>query len=151
MPQPDITLESANAIAVFRWSGDRYTHAVARGRHRLEAVESNAFDTPVFTEIHRQGEVLFASGMSGGRHWSASIESTEGGFSFDVACRVKSAERPAASCYQGRGLRLQAIADDREAPAISSDPESGRFHAIPDDPPQPPPYTLRYRYRVTAD
>lgn len=128
--------------------GDGYTHHLASDSARLDAVEHPRFDTPVFTDLHRQGDTLFLSGMSGGRHWSASIEPCEGGFLFDVACRLKIAYRPAASAYRGEGLRIVNAGEGVSAAVVKNDGEARL--ALPAEEVEPMPATLRWRYRVSA-
>ncbi len=127
---------------VFAWDTDRFVHTIHGGESQLAAVERSDFDTPVFQEVHQQGDVLFLSGMSGGRHWSASVEPAADGFAFDIACRVKQADLPAASLYEGAGLRIEPQGDGDGRPEVDGlTVLAAAEHAEP-------PYTIRYRYRI---
>lgn len=127
----------------FTWATDRYTHTILGTGLRLEAAEAEGLDTPVFQEVHQQGEVLFLSGMSGGRHWSASVEPAGEGFAFDVACRVKAADQPAGSVYSGAGFQIEPIITDGKSP------ERDGLKILAASEKSEAPYTIRYRYRIT--
>lgn len=146
MPHPSVTLRNGPIELVFHWQDDRYQHVVAYDDTELASNHGAALDTPVFTEAHQQGELLFLSGQSGGRHWSASIEPDREGFAFDVACRVKAADRPAGSCYQGNGKGLQIVATGGDS---MTDREGLATVIRPAETTTTTPYTLRYRYRIT--
>ncbi|MEQ8849535.1 hypothetical protein [Botrimarina sp.] len=142
----------ANGSAELRlvWREDRYALVFTHEGGELRSVPSDQFDTPVFTDAHQQGELLFASGAEGARQWSMSVEPYEGGFLLDTACRVtKPVDRAAASCFDGEGWGVGSVERDDQPPRISRDASASRLEAVPDEP-SAQPYTVRYRVRVVA-
>jgi hypothetical protein len=129
----------------FTWEGDRLSHSVINGVSVLHSLDQTACETPVYVELHRQGDLVFLSGHSGDRIWSASIEPVEGGFLFDVACRAKSLAEGLGVAYEGP-CRLRLIAENEELPAVSIE---GCQVLVIQPPDGTPPYTARCRYRIT--
>lgn len=138
-------LTSGELTLGFVWRGDRFVHAVRRGDDEMISAETSELETPVYQEVHQQGELAFASGMSGDRHWSASVEPVEGGFAFDVACRVKSPAESLGVAYQGgASIRVEPTDDstrtgDESTWLLRCQPPAGEL-----------PYTVRCQYRVIA-
>lgn len=143
-------LVSGSAKLTFTWRGDRFEHTLESPQGRLIAL-SNAggIETPVFTELHQQGDLLFASGMSGDRHWSASIEPIVGGFLLDVACRAKTLAEGLGVVYEGVGLWLESDPTDPDAPTNVAAAGDGQV-VVPLAEHDSPPVTVRMRYRVVA-
>jgi hypothetical protein len=92
-------LKSGRLRLRFVWSGDRLSHSITHGASTLNSIDQTACETPVYVELHRQGNLVFLSGHSDDRIWSASIEPIEGGFLFDVACRLKSPATRLGAAY----------------------------------------------------
>lgn len=146
----------------FVWTKDRFTHTVyprassspTEARSTLDSTEHADFETPVFQEVHQQGDLVFASGMSGDRHWSASIEASEDGFLFDVACRCKTLAAAIGSAYQlpgeqESGLHVIGKAINDAPPA---EPRTvGTTITIETHPTVEPPATYRYRYAIVSE
>lgn len=142
-------LTSGEVELCFTWEGDRYQHAFRCAGKELKAGSCKPFDPPVYTDLHVQDSVLFGSGMSGGRHWSVSIEPVEAGFLFDVACRVKVANLKAGSMYAGEGWRI-LCADEPATAHVESSASGESWLVAPVAQPDETPHTIRYRYCVTA-
>lgn len=140
-------LTSGAGDLAFCWNGDRFGHAINAGA--LVSQQHADFETPVFQEVHQQGELVFASGMSGDRHWSASIEASEEGFLFDVACRCKTPAAAIGSAYRIKGQPAVHVIgkaiDDAAPPTIQT---VDATLAIESRPTVAPPATYRYRYAV---
>lgn len=100
MPTQEITLENAGTRITFTWRKDRYTHRVETPRGALAAAEHPEIETPVYTELHRQGDLTFLSGLSDDRHWSLSLEPSEAGFRCDAAVRARSPMTRVGSVYR---------------------------------------------------
>ena len=138
-------LTSGRLRLSFVWNGDRLSHSITDGVSTVHSLDQTACETPVYVELHRQGDLVFLSGHSGDRIWSASVEPTTDGFLFDVACRAKSLAEGLGLAYEGpRRLRLSA--EEEDAPAASI--EGCQVLVIP-PPVGTPPYTARCRYRIT--
>jgi hypothetical protein len=130
----------------FVWNGDRLSHSVTDGVSALASLDQTACETPVYVELHRQGDLVFLSGHSGDRIWSASIEPVEGGFLFDVACRAKSLAEGLGVAYEGPNRLLLSPQDETtRLSAITT----CQLLVIP-PPTGTPPYTARCRYRISA-
>lgn len=144
-------LTSGDVGLVFQWKGDRFHHQITRGKQTLTSAEHTDFETPVYQEVHQQGDLVFASGMSGDRHWSASIEAIEDGFLFDVACRCKTPLPAIGSAYQragGTGMHVIGKSiEDAAPPELRTVEET---IAIESRPTTEPPATHRYRYAVVT-
>lgn len=138
-------LTSGPMELAFTWKGDRFLHKLRHGDDELAPIGADELETPVYQEVHQQGDLVFASGMSGDRHWSASVEPVEGGFAFDVACRVKSPAESLGVAYEGGAkLRVEPTdastrTDDESTQLLRCQPAAGE-----------PPYTVRCQYRVLA-
>ncbi|MEM6798519.1 MAG: hypothetical protein AAF589_03305 [Planctomycetota bacterium] len=145
--RPEIVLRSGSLALTFFWCADRYQHRVSDGDSTRESVDSKALESPVYTDVHQQGDVLFASGLSGDSHWSASVQPEGVGFQFDVACRVKSEIPGPASLYRGHGLCIEAE-DAGEAATIVEQANGGAVWLIRarEQTNNQTPRTLRYRY-----
>jgi len=142
-------LISGEVELCFTWEGDRYQHTFRCAGAELQSVDGKPFDPPVYTDLHVQDGVIFGSGMSGGRHWSVSVEPAEAGFLFDVACRVKLASPKAGAWYRGVGWRIAC--PDEPATAQVESSANGEFWVVaPVIEPEETPHTIRYRYCVTA-
>lgn len=145
----DITLQSQDITLTLQWSGDRYTHSVASKEGTLESCEDARIETPVFTDAHQQGDLLFLSGMSGDRHWSMSVEPTATGLAMDVACRVKSPVERIGSLYQPTGKITVASEEIDNVPSCEIESlESGCLQITPTSISSESPMTIHYRYRV---
>ncbi len=150
MPLPnDLTLESQGVRITFTWSDDRYTHCLTSTEGKLQSLEDLGIETPVFTDAHQQGDLLFLSGMSGDRHWSMSVEPTASGLAMDVACRVKSPVERIGSLYQQTG-RIKAVAEEiagsRSSEIVSL--EANRLQVTATTISSEPPVTIHYRFRI---
>lgn len=138
-------LTSGEVELCFTWEGDRLSHSVTNGVSVLHSLDQTACETPVYVELHRQGDLVFLSGHSGDRIWSASIEPVEGGFFFDVACRAKSLAEGLGLAYEGPNyFKVSPEAEDAPAAAIE-----GCQVLVIQPPVGTPPYTARCRYRIT--
>lgn len=132
----------------FVWEADRFAHRV---RDSLKSIEHPDFETPIFQEVHQQGDLVFASGMAGDRHWSMSVEPCDDGFLFDIACRCKTPAAVIGSAYEKSGesgLHVIGKAIDDAAP-----PELTTIDAtiaIVTRPTVEPPATHRYRYAIVG-
>ncbi|MEO1495923.1 MAG: hypothetical protein AAFV43_02110 [Planctomycetota bacterium] len=146
--QTGARLTSGAAVLEFVWRGDRFLHTLSIGDARCEAqADADGIETPVYQEVHQQGDIVFASGLSGDRHWSASVEPIDGGFSFDVACRVKSPAERLGVTYRGERFRVEA--DPKEPNAPTSISVAGDAQVIaPFAEQATPPVTVRMRYRL---
>lgn len=130
----------------FICQGDRYQHVIAFGSAILTATTDPSLETPVFQEVHQQGDIIFASGMSGDRHWSTSIEPCASGFAFDVACRAKTLAKQLGIAYEGTSeVTLQSSDDTRLNHTFP-----GRQLLGPLSESGEPPYTLRCHYCILA-
>jgi hypothetical protein len=140
-------LASGEVELCFTWEGDRLSHSITDGVSALQSLDQTVFETPVYVELHRQGDLVFLSGHSGDRIWSASIEPVEAGFLFDVACRAKSLAEGLGIAYEGpRRLRLSAENEDTPTASIE-----GCQVLVIQPPVGAPPYTARCRYRIKFD
>ena len=140
-------LTSGDLVVEFVWADDRFAHTISQGDRTLAASTAEGVETPVYQEVHQQGDLVFASGMSGDRHWSASVEPTDAGFLFDVACRAKSPAPEVGVVYDGAVFGIEADTNANEAPANVS--TTGAIRVVqPAAPPGPPPVTVRFRYSV---
>ncbi|TWT46930.1 hypothetical protein [Botrimarina hoheduenensis] len=143
------TIRCGGLQITFIWQADRYTHQIVSSTGCLRALADEAdAETPVYTDLHQQGELLFVSGMSGDRHWSASVEPTAAGLVFDLACRTKSAADGIGVIYRGNGARAVTLADDRAPVTVETVGE--RQTISPLGPLPAPPLTLRLRYQISA-
>lgn len=137
----------------FVWREDRYAHTVSAGAIKVASIAPEGFETPVFQEVHQQGDLVFASGMSGDRHWSASVEPSDEGLLFDLACRVKTLpSTPFGSAYTSwdtAGLQVVGKpAGSSPPPKLETLGATFTIAAAVDD--VPLPTTLRYRYAVVV-
>lgn len=138
-------LVSGALILEFVWQGDRFLQVFTAGERRFTSTEDSPFDNPVYQEVHQQAEVVFASGASGSRQWSASVEIVDAGFRFDAACRTKAAASPAAWAYVGDGCRLEPLEKNTRVES-----KGGVVWLLADDgEPAVYPHTMRCRYTVT--
>lgn len=140
-------LTSDELVVEFAWQADRFTHTIVSSDRAIAAITAEGVETPVYQEVHQQGDLVFASGMSGDRHWSASVEPIDGGFLFDVACRAKSPAGGLGVVYEGDALRIEADPKDPEAPANVSVTGGARV-VVPLTAPRLAPVTVRFRYAV---
>lgn len=99
----DIVLPNGAATLRFFWVEDRYQHEFRVGDKCVRSITRSDIETPVYTDLHQQGDLLFASGNAGIGHWSAAIEPNGDGFLFDVAIRLGHAAESIASAYAGTG------------------------------------------------
>ncbi len=147
----EISTTSAGVRVIFVWKVDRYEYAFSFDKNRMAAVENESLETPVFTDLHQQDELLFLSGMSGDRHWSMSIEPTEAGFALDVAVRAKSLVDKIGSVYKAEGWGPWKItgveAEGTLVPAVEAIDE-GQQGVIPMGDFNKTPVTIRYRYQI---
>lgn len=155
-------LASSGYELVFAWSGDRFEHTVSSGaassptapRIALDSTTHPDFETPVYQEVHQQGDLVFASGMSGDRHWSASIEATEDGFLFDVACRYKKPASAIGSAYKRSGTpALHVIGkpiDDSRPPQLTTVETTISIESRPTRSGDTPT-TCRFRYAIAKE
>ncbi|MEM6329716.1 MAG: hypothetical protein AAF790_05660 [Planctomycetota bacterium] len=132
-------------LSVYR-EGDRFQHRVSAGDAAWESAPRDMLDTPVFTELHQQGDVVFLSGNAGFGHCSASIEPCDAGFFFDVACRVTSPTPAVASFYRGEGLTCSPSADDSMVRPAEN--ERSMWVVESTEPIGPLPCLLRCRYTI---
>lgn len=136
-------LASGELKLAFTWKGDRFLHTLWLGDNELVSAEADDLETPVYQEVHQQGDLVFASGMSGDRHWSASVEPVAGGFAFDVACRVKSAVDSLGVAYEG-GATFRVDPTDNSERTDGDSTQS--LHCAPAT--GEPPYTVRCQYHI---
>lgn len=153
-------LTSGGFELAFVWKGDRFEHTICQratssptaAQSTLTSKEHADFETPVYQEVHQQGDLVFASGMSGDRHWSASVEASEDGFVFDVACRCKTTAPAIGSAYKragNPGVHVIGKAIEDAAP-----PELCTVKAtiaIESRPVGEPPATYRFRYAILKE
>ncbi|QDT70831.1 hypothetical protein MalM25_37870 [Planctomycetes bacterium MalM25] len=139
-------LTSGELTLEFIWRGDRFEHVIQRGEDSLASASAPGIETPVYQEVHQQGELVFASGMSGDRHWSASVEPIENGFVFDVACRIKSNVERLGVAYEGDGPLEAAPTDGSEL----TNPTQGKHLITAPSPSRDLPRTLRCCYRING-
>ncbi len=130
----------------FRWEGDRFVHMVSSKDGSLEASEHPSLETPVYQEVHQQDDIIFASGMSNDRHWSASIQASASGFNVDVACRAKSGAGQLGVAYQGHGTLTLEPSDNTTRFPLDRPLQALRSNAAKDV----PPYTVRMQYGVVS-
>lgn len=136
-------LTSGPLTLEFHWGGDRFEHRVASVGDALTETPATGIESPVYQEVHQQGGVVFASGMSDDRHWSASVEGGDAGFLFDVACRAKSAAENLGVGYAGdRSIFVAPI----ESAVRERSRDTQRLRINP--PAGDPPYTVRCKYRI---
>lgn len=130
--------------------GDRLIHTIRGFGETLTSAEADGVDTPVFTECHQQGELVFLSGAVKDQLWSMSVEPIEGGMRFDVACRAKSPMDAIGTTYRVSGReRLIVIGKataDSEPPHLETRPDT--FQVVSRNPPEHFPGTIRYAYAV---
>lgn len=146
---------------------DRFHHHAWRAGSdaRLSEVDASAAGpcfvpgllTPVYSELHQQGDVVFLSGHAGGAYWSACVRGVQspaggpGGVEFDVACRLKPDPRGGAAAGW-LGSLYQAPAG---APVLLSANAAVEHHGatalvrLAGPPPGAGVATLQYRYTVT--
>jgi hypothetical protein len=113
-------LEGGGLSVRFVFRDDRYAHEVWFDNGSawvcvLQSVEGSASDdwpaSPPWQSLHLDGhpdgrQIALLVGMAGKNHWSASIEldPAKSQVHFDIACRVRGAERgPLASRYRALG------------------------------------------------
>lgn len=137
----DLTLE-------FVWFGEGFEHVAQHGQNRLRSSQAPGYATPIYQEVHQQGELLFASGHSGHCHWSASFQPSDNGFLADVACRVlKDPTKAIGVAYLG-GTGVSVVPDDG---STLTEPDATSLLLTPPTPTTPngpPPFTVRCRYRI---
>lgn len=147
----EVISTSAEVQVTFLWKADRYEYAFTFGEHRLVAVTEDSIETPVFTDLHQQDQLLFLSGMSDDRHWSMSIEPTDKGFALDIAVRAKSSVEKIGSVYEAASpeqWKLTGVAvDETSAPAMEAISDS-KQSVVPVGDFNQTPVTIRYRYRI---
>ncbi|MEN0109757.1 MAG: hypothetical protein AAF805_03450 [Planctomycetota bacterium] len=144
---------SSDGLSIeFVWRGDRFDHAVSSLAMKIATADAPGLATPVFQEVHPQGDVAFASGMDADRHWSASVEAIPGGFLFDIACRLKEPPEALGSAYREWDLkRVQLVgkpADGVPPPTIHT--QSGVVAVRATRPDEGSPITVRYRYAIIS-
>ncbi|MEX2141138.1 MAG: hypothetical protein WD894_17865 [Pirellulales bacterium] len=126
----DQALHSGDLRLKFDWRGDRFGHLIEQhiaGEWQvvLESLEGLPDEdwppSPVLQGLHIEhrstGAVALLVGKAGQNHWSASIEplSNQGGFQFDIACRVQQPpqrlgnEYRSADCPAKPTIRVTAL------------------------------------------
>jgi len=152
LSRPDVKLTCGDLVLTFFWDKDRYQHRLVSGTSNRESVDAKAIESPAFSDLHEQGDVLFASGSAGDSHWSMSVEPVADGFVFDVACRAKSfmyGKHGWASFYGGDGLQIEAD-EKHEAAAYFERGTDDRVWLVTTSEHKvaKPPCTIRYRYLI---
>jgi hypothetical protein len=179
-----LAIEGAGLRVVFRRLGDRFAHRVELvvGSHSapiLESLEGEPDDpwppSPPLQELHFEDRpagqrVALLVGRAGASHWSLSVEwdPLSARFSFDVACRVRSAPERLGSRYRlpsaatvsgpidaaggialpgGRRFCSEAVDDQPECKLIQ---QAGELQLHPAPVAAPWPKTSRWRYSVAA-
>jgi hypothetical protein len=179
-----LAIEGAGLRVVFRRLGDRFAHRVelVEGSHStsiLESLEGEPDDpwppSPPLQELHFEDRpagrrLALLVGRAGASHWSLSVEwdPHSARFSFDVACRVRSAPERLGSRYRlpgaaagsgpidasagvalpgGRRLRSEAVED---RPACKLIQQAGEIQLHPAAIAAPWPKTSRWQYSITA-
>ncbi len=147
----EVISTSASVQVAFHWKVDRYEYTFSSGKYQLQAITDESIETPVFTDLHQQDQLLFLSGMSDDRHWSMSIEPTDAGFALDIAVRAKSPIQKIGSVYESgtpKQWKLMGIAvDETSAPAVEILSDS-KLCVVPLGEFNQAPVTVRYRYLV---
>lgn len=151
--RPYITLRAETVSVTFRWHVDRYQHTIktdgAKDKAaKLASIDSIEHDTPVYTEIHRQDDILFLSGNGGTKYWSASVEVAGDGIMFDVACRVKAEGPIAAATYQGSGLQIESAAEEPASVRVECEGEQWLVSTAEKN--VKPATTATFRYRIAT-
>lgn len=142
---------SAGVQVKFQWEADRYEYAFSVGEHQLLAITEDAIETPVFSDLHQQDQLLFLSGMSDDRHWSMSIEPTDKGFALDIACRAKSPIESIGSVYSATKdstWKLTGVAIDATAAPETKTLDEAKLSVLPEGDLSESSKTVRYRYLV---
>lgn len=146
----DVVLEAGRLKLTFHWKDDRYQHRVSAGGKTRRSTAEGPLGRPVFTEIHRQGDVLFLSGHGDACHWSASVQAEESAVAFDIACRASRDVGEIGSGYEGNGLFVEPFGD--AATRVLPGPEEVRdcpaWSITPGEPWGVFPCTRRYAYRI---
>lgn len=134
----------------FVWREDRFEHSIRSDETKFESSSSEDLLTPVYQEVHQQGDVIFASGMSGDAHWSASVEPTERGLLFDVACRGRSIEGPLGVCYRTTNQHTLPVIGKAagESPPPELITKGDQLRIVAKSGPKEGVSTIRFRYEV---
>lgn len=147
----EIITKSAGIEVKFHWEGDRYQYAFSVGEKQLIAVPDETIETPVFTDLHQQDDLLFLSGMSDDRHWSMSIEPSDEGFALDIAVRAKSSVSKIGSVYaltDAEAWRVTGVDVDKTSAPNVEPLETNKLSIRPLGDFNQSPITVRYRYLV---
>lgn len=179
-----LAIEGAGLRVVFRRLGDRFAHRVelVEGPYSapiLESLEGEPDDpwppSPPLQELHFEDRpagqrLALLVGRAGASHWSLSVEwdPLSSRFSFDVACRVRSAPAWLGSRYRlpgaaagsgpidasagvalpgGRRLRTESVDDQPVCKLIR---QVGELQLHPAPVAGPWPKTSRWQYSITA-
>ena len=153
MPESEnhlIHFASGPIEVVFERVEDRFQQRVNGPQFQLVATDSAEIDTPVFTEVHPQGDLLFLSGAVKDQLWSMSIERTKTGLLFDVACRMKTLPDQLGTVYQATGDIDPSIegqpTKESEPPSVLT--ESGSIMILAKSENATLPATIRYRFAI---
>ncbi|QDU91706.1 hypothetical protein Pla175_51360 [Pirellulimonas nuda] len=151
---PTFVVQSGHVELTLAWRDDRYQQLLAAGDARRESELIKCLHSPVFTEVHQQGDLLFLSGADRDCHWSASIEPLPDGFLFDVACRVKAMRYGGiAAMYVGTGLAFEPAESGALAPRVEGSADGACILIVALEASRTqvtPPCTVRFRYRCTT-
>lgn len=150
--RPDVTLRSGSVELVFHWQGDCYQHRLVGGGVTATSFDSDEIETPVFTDLHQQGDLLFLSGNAGVGHWSASVEPKGNrSFTFDIALRLKQPTMTVGTVYSAIGEAPDfkpELGCKAELHADAGRPEDAHWVLLASDPTDRVPSTTRYVYRL---
>jgi hypothetical protein len=151
-PRPLVLRHPRLTAAVqFRWTGDRYDHAIGFGEAELRTVDehrdSDWPDCPPLQQLSIESiadrDVALGVGCAGTSHWSVSIEPTETGFRFDWACRAKQPPERLGVRYLDAGIFQLKPAEGTELRA------AGRSRYVVPRPSPESQLTFRWVYEVT--
>jgi hypothetical protein len=179
-----LAIEGTGLRVVFRRLRDRFAHRVelVEGSHStpiLESLEGEPDDpwppSPPLQELHFEDRpagqrLALLVGRAGASHWSLSVEwdPLSARFSFDVACRVRSAPEQLGSRYGlpgaaagggpieavagiklpgGRRIRAEAVDGQAACQLIQED---GELRLHPAAVAAPWPKTSRWQYSIAA-
>ena len=149
MPELEqVSTTNAGITVTFDWNTDRYEKTIQSDAGTLKAALSDNVETPVFNDLLPQDGLVFLSGMSDDRHWSMSVEPTDGGFAFDIACRAKSEVNRIGSVLAGdtAAFEIQGeVVKDAVAPTIN---QAENTEIIAEANNSEPPLTVHYRFQV---
>lgn len=146
------------ALEVYKLK-DRYQHTVSdeQGFVWFRSVDSTDFITPLFTELHVQGELLFLSGHADNCYWSMSISESRRapmlkGILFDVACRTATefSHKQVGSLYSApfNDETKKSAYFDLDSPNALPERSPTETAIYPDVPDTELPITLHYKYEI---